>query len=160
MDTATRARERVHEEPFLLEALAAGVCNHAAVARYLGFTDREEAVATALARYADDLDRSTVDRSPRVRLERGVAVGTDAADPLLSVGGVAVAEGGDRTAVLASGVEPADLGVVLGALRAAGVAVAAAGAADERLVVVVDGRAGADTLRVTERALGAVPTVE
>jgi hypothetical protein len=85
---------------------------------------------------------------------------TDAA-PLLRVADAAVVDGGDRTAILATGdVDAAALADALGRLAAADVAVAAAGVAGDAFVCVVSRRDGANAVRVVEAALEAVPAGE
>jgi len=131
MSVAERTREAVRREPFLLDALAAGVVNYSAAARYLEVEGDEESVATALRRFADELDPEPVDdRTVSVRLHRGVSLAADPdSTPLLAVGSAAIADGGDHTAVQASGpVGVRSLERVLGRLRAAEIPVVAAGA--------------------------------
>ncbi|PSQ18427.1 hypothetical protein BRD00_05035 [Halobacteriales archaeon QS_8_69_26] len=168
---ADRAREAARRHPFLLAGLATGVVNYTAAARFLDLSGEEEAVATALRRYAEDLERSTDGREARVTMRTGVGVGSDppgdspdtagnGSDPLLSVGGTAVTDGGDHTALLARGsVDGPALAAVLRRMDAAGIDPAAAGVAGDALVVVVGRRAGADALRVVEDALESVSSV-
>lgn len=159
MTVAEETRAAVRERPFLYDALRAGVVNYAAAAATLDIDADRDAVATALRRYADELDRDAGgDADARVRMERGIgAVEGDAADrePLLAVGGTAyAADAGDSTAVVAAGdVGSHALERVLGRLRAAAVAVEAAGVTPTGLAVVVDGRTGADALRAVEAVL-------
>lgn len=169
MSVAERTREAVRAEPFLLDALGAGVVNYSAAARYLDVDGDEESVATALRRFAEELESpSAPSTRASVRLHRGVAVGDDppdgggpggaeGADPsesLLSVGDRLVVDGGSLSALEARGeLAVASLERVLGRLRAGGVDVEAAGAATDGLVVVVPQRAGADALRIVEGAL-------
>ena len=158
MTLAERTRDAARERPFLIAALRAGVCNYAAAARTLDIDGDEDAVATALRRFADDLpEYETAARDARLRVERGVGTGGD--DPLLSVGGVCLApDAGEKTAVIATGsVDAAALSAALDHLTVAAVSVAAAGVAEGTLVVVVDGRDGATALRAVERALELVP---
>ncbi|WP_348608334.1 DUF7523 family protein [Halobaculum rarum] len=176
MTVAEETRAAVREQPFLYDALRAGVVNYAAAAATLDIDADPDAVATALRRFAnesgDDGDSSGRDESDaggdaRVRMERGVgAVDGSAADrdgngadgdaeALLAVGGTEyVAGAGDATAVVAAGdVGPRALERVLGRLRTAGVAVDAAGVTPSGLAVVVGSRAGADALRAVEAVL-------
>lgn len=142
-----------------MAALRAGVCNYAAAARFLDVAEDTDAVSTALRRFEADLPEfATEARDARVTMESGVGLGGEGA-PLLSAGGTdVVPNAGSLTAVLAAGeVDAAALGAVLDALSLAEVSVAAAGAADGSLVVVVPRRAGADALRTVEAALDAVP---
>lgn len=159
---ADRARERADEHPFLIEALAAGVVNYTAAARFLFEDPDEEAVATALRRYAEDLSRTAEDRTARVSMESGVGVAEDPDDPLLGVAGTAIAPGaGELTALVVTGegVDASALGAALGRLSTAGIEPVAAGGADGGAVVVVERADGADALRVIEGALDAVPDV-
>jgi hypothetical protein len=154
---AERTREAVRDHPFLVDALRAGVVNHAAAAAFLDVDGDPESVATALRRYAASLnDADSAGRDARVTVERGVAVADGAGvddPPALRVGGVAVVPGGDATAIRATGdVDAAALGAVLARLRVEGVAVEAAGVADGSLVVVV-GRRGARAVADVEAAL-------
>jgi hypothetical protein len=166
MTVAEETRATVRERPFLHDALRAGVVNYAAAAAALDIDADRDAVATALRRFANDLDEGEAstgvsDPGARVRMERGVgAVDDDAtADEgtkaLLTVGAADYAVGaGDATAVVASGdVGPRALERVLGRLRIAAVGVDAAGVTPTGLVVIVGGQAGADALRAVESAL-------
>ena len=157
---AARTREAVRERPFLHDGLRAGVINYTAAARYLDVDGELEAVATALRRYADELDSEPpVGADARVSMESGVGrvEETDSADaaetePLLSVSGTAFASGaGSLTAIITTGVvDPGLLARVLGRLAVAGFDVEAAGMAGDTLVVVVGRRAGVDALRAVE----------
>lgn len=160
MTLAAEARAAVRERPFLLEGLRAGVINYTAAARSIDVDGEEEAVATALRRFADELpERAPTDRRARVTMESGL--GTVARDEaaLMTVGGTRVARGeGDLTGVLANGdVDPAALAWVLDRLLAVEVPVDAAGVAGDALLVVVPRRAGPDALIVVEDALVNVP---
>jgi hypothetical protein len=159
MTLASEARDAVRQRPFLLEALRAGVVNYTAVARYLDVGE-EEAVATALRRFAADLpERAPTERAVRVTMESGLSWVENEEAGLLAVGGTAVTAGdGDLTGVLATGsVDPEALSWVLDRLLAEDVALEAAGVAGEALLVVVPRRAGADAVRVVEDALAGVP---
>lgn len=164
---AARTREAAREHPFLVTALAAGVVNYAAAARFLDVEGDPEAVGTALSRYADELELDERSRRAPVTMRSGVAVAdreglaTGDADPLLAVGDVAVTtDGGQHTALLATGeVDPAALATVLQRLVTSGIDPVAAGVGDEGLVVVVPGGDGPDALRATEAALERVPEV-
>jgi len=163
MSLAERTREAVRANPFLVEALRAGVCNYTAAARYLDLgADDEEAVVAALRRYASDLpEYDPAGREARVSMESGLGRSDDAAagDALLAVGDAAfAADGGSLTGLLVTGtVDATALRHVLGALAADDVAVEAAGVTGEAAVVVVDRRDGADAVRTVERALETVP---
>ena len=168
---AEETRAAVRERPFLYDALAAGAVNYAAAAEALGLDADPDAVATALRRFAAELDAEEEPPAPdedadaRVTMRRGLGRREDGGDsggdasggdePLLSVAGTAYAEGaGDATAVLARGdLDTAALERVLGRLRTAGVAPEAAGATPGGLVVVVGRREGADALRAVEAVL-------
>lgn len=159
MTLAADARAAAREHPFLLAGLRAGVVNYTAAARFLDVDGEEEAVATALRRFAADLPtHDPEDRDVRVTMESGLGL-VDGGDGLLAVGGAALApEAGDLTGVLATGAVDADaLAWTLDRLLAAGVDVEAAGCADEALVVAVPRRSGADAVRVVEAALDGVP---
>jgi hypothetical protein len=150
---AERAREAARDHPFLVEGLRAGVVNHTAAARFLDLDGDPDAVATALRRYADDLQaRDPPSGTPRVRMER-----QDAPDWLTDP-----ADG--ETAVIAEGdVGPAALAPVLARLRIAGVEVTSAGATDggasddashSAFGVVVARRDGSTVVRCVEQVLG------
>jgi len=159
MSLAERTRSAAREHPFVVAALRAGVLNYAAAARFLDVDGEEDAVATALRRFGEELpDYATEERDARVTMHSGVGP-VDPADALLAVGDLALApDGGDRTAVVATGeVGAAALAGVLAALDVADVDVAAAGVGEVTLAVVVSRRAGPDAVRVAESALSAVP---
>lgn len=163
MSLAAEAREAVGRHPFLLAGLRAGVVNYTAAARFLDVEGDDDAVATALRRYAAELpDRDPRPVDARVTMESGLGLADASAgdEAVLSVGGTAVlGDAGDLTGVLAAGdVDAAALSAVLGRLDAAGVDVAAAGVAGEVMLVVVGRRDGAAALRIVEDALDGVPT--
>ncbi|EJN60150.1 DUF7523 family protein [Halogranum rubrum] len=164
MSLAADTRDAVREHPFLFDALRAGVVNHTAAADFLTLDGEREAVATALRRFSAELDEyETETRQVRVTMQSRVGVeeghATNDADALLTLGGVAVADGGSQTAVLATGdVDTAGLAAVLDRLAVADVAVDAAAVAGETLLVVVGRRDGANAVRVVESALETVPT--
>jgi hypothetical protein len=163
---AARTREVARERPFLVEALAAGVVNYTAAARFLtpeiDGDPGEEAVATALGRFAEEIERSVTDADARVSIQRGVGLVPASEEALLTVGDRGVVPGeGDHTALVASGdVDTAALAAALSRLSTAGVDPVAAGVVAGTLVVVVPRREGADALRVLESALAAVPAVD
>ena len=165
MSLAAATRDAVREHPFLLDALRAGVVNHTAAADFLGLDGDRDAIATALRRFAEDLDDyATEARRARVTMQSGVdlvddtAEATDDTEELLTLGGAVVADGGSQTAVLASGdVDAASLATVLDSLAVADIDVAAAAVAGETLLVVVSRRDGASAVRAVESALSAVP---
>lgn len=161
MTVAAETRRAVRANPFLRDALRAGVVNYTAAARYLDVgSGDEEAVTAALRRYAEDLpayDRPVPDARVRVNMHSGLGSTNDADDAMLRVGDTLLAPGeGDLTAVTATadGVDPETLGYVLSRLTAEGVAVGAAGASDGVLLVAVNRRDGPDALRVVEDAVG------
>jgi Arc/MetJ family transcription regulator len=163
MSLAADTRDAAREHPFLLDALRAGVLNHTAAADFLDLEGDRDAVATALRRFAEDLDDyATDDRHARVTMQSGVeAVDGDGDDTetLLSLGGTVVADGGSQTAVLASGdVDAASLVAVLERLAVASIDVDAAAVAGATLLVLVGRRDGASAVRAVESALSAVPT--
>jgi hypothetical protein len=163
MSLAARTREAARRRPFLVAALRAGVVNYTAAARTLDVDDDEDAVATALRRFADDLPPAPDPPNARVSMQSGVgpsddaeagdAAGEEAA--LLAVDGTAyAADGGDLTAVLATGdVDATALADALARLRVADVAVEAAAGSDGHLVVLVARRDGANAVRAVEDAL-------
>lgn len=152
---AGRARAAVDDRPFLRDALRAGVVNYAAAARTLDVDGDEDAVATALRRYADELPALEADAvRASVSMRSGVGPVDDPSDALLTVGDTAFGDGGDDTALVASGdVDAAALASVLGRLAGSNVTPVAAGVADDALVVVVDRRDGATAVRAVEAAL-------
>lgn len=156
MSLAAETRDAVRRHPFLLDGLGAGVVNFTAAARYLDVEGDEEAVATALRRFAEDLPGpEPATREARVTMESGLGE-TDAADALLSVGGARLAPGeGSLTGVLARGeVDPPALASALRRLDATNVDVRAAGVAGGSVLVVVERRDGPTAIRVVEDVLG------
>ena len=160
MSVAAETRRAVHEQPFVHEALRAGVINYTAAARFLDVGEPEP-VAAALRRYAEALpDPETASREARVTMRSGIGPAADA-DPeetVLAVGDTAFADGGSLTGVLATGaVDPAALGHVLSRFAVEDIDPEAAGVAGDALVVVVGRRDAPDAVRVVEDALSAVP---
>lgn len=154
---AARTREAVREDPFLYDALRAGVLNYTAAARYLPVEGEHDAIATALRRFADELDEyEPAGGDVRVSMKSGVGPAAGA-EPLLAVGDAGFAtEGGGSTAIVGSGsVDAAVLRRVLGRLETADVEVEAAGVTDDALIVIVERRAGANALRAVESAVEA-----
>lgn len=153
MTVAERTREAVRAEPFLHEALRAGVLNYTAAARYLAVGD-EEAVAAALRRYEAELEPRPAPGDARVTMKRGLGEG-QTQEAILQVGDVALVPGtGALTGVLATGdVSVLGLRRILGRCGTAGIDVEAAGAIDGTLIVVVDRMDGADAVRAVEDAL-------
>ena len=168
MSLAADAREAVRQRPTLYDALQAGILNYTAAADSLDIDGDTDAIATALRRFGESLstadNEERPDRSMTVRMESGIdRVDTDAR---LAVDGVGfgvdtdtepaadvAAESPSLTAIQATGDVDSDLlATVLDRLRIADIEVAAAGVADDTLVVVVPRRAGATALRLVETA--------
>ena len=160
MTVAADTRRAVREQPFVHEALRAGLVNYTAAARLLDVGDTEP-VAAALRRYAEDLpDFEAEPREVRVTMRSGLGSVDDAGpeDAVLAVGDSAFADGGSLTGVLATGaVDPAALGHVLSRFAVEDIDPEAAGVAGDALVVVVGRRDGPDAVRVVEGALDSVP---
>jgi hypothetical protein len=155
---AARTREAVRARPFLFDALRAGVVNYTAAARWLPVEGDTDAVATALRRYAEELDGDAVPESGgRVDMRSGLGTVEDDEDALLTVADAGYAPGsGSLTGIVVAGVA----GVhtferVLGALRAADIDVDAAGFADGTALLIVGHRDGPDAVRAVEAALDA-----
>lgn len=166
MSRAEQARTAIRTQPFIHEALRAGVLNYHAAARLLDVDGDPEAIATALRRYEETLDSPTASGTPPiVRLERNVGI-TDGPgdDPLLTVDGLTVTSEGDYAAVLVTGMETtrafakAVTRVTLSdiPLRATGGAFPSAGTATA--VFVVPTERGTDALREIEATIGDRPT--
>lgn len=152
MSLAADTRRAVRENPFLYEALQAGVLNYSAAARYLDVGEQDATVA-ALRRYAEELpsyDSETYD--VRVTMQSGVGPVEGENEALLVVGDTRLAaNGGDSTAIITTGtVDPTLLRDTLGRLLAEDIDVEAAGVGGESLVVVVGRRDGPDTVRAVE----------
>ncbi|KOX91540.1 hypothetical protein AMS69_18160 [Haloarcula rubripromontorii] len=156
MSLAAATRDAVRERPFLYDALRAGVVNYTAAARSLDVDGEEEAIATALRRFAEELDDDPAHESDaRVSMKSGLGrvESLDAESAIaLQVGDAAYAEdAGSLTGIVATGdLSPPALAEVLGRLRAADISVDAAGVTEDALVVVVSRRSGPDALRVVE----------
>ncbi|PHQ44197.1 hypothetical protein DJ68_19800, partial [Halorubrum sp. C3] len=123
MSLAAETREAVRAHPFVRDALRAGLVNHSAAATWLAeradLNGDPDAIAAALRRFREDLPAyETESRTASVTMRSGVGVvddaddaadagagdsGADDADALLRVGDAAVVDGGDRTAILATG---------------------------------------------------------
>ena len=165
MTLAADTRRAVRRNPFVFEALRAGVLNYTAAARFLDVGDLDP-VAAALRRYADELPaHEHTARDARVTMQSGLgARETDEMgsknDALLAVGGRAlVPDTGSLTGVLATGeVDARALAQVLDRLAVEDVEVAAAGVAGDGLVVAVGRRDGPDAVRTIEEALAEVVT--
>jgi hypothetical protein len=165
MTLAADTRRAVRRNPFVFEALRAGILNYTAAARFLDIGDIDP-VAAALRRYAEELPaHEHTARNARVTMQSGLGAveieGMDGeSNGLLAVGGCAlVPDEGSLTGVLATGeVDGRALAHVLDRLAVEGIGVAAAGVAGDGLVVVVDRRAGPDAVRTIEEALAGVVT--
>ena len=169
MTLAADTRRAVRRNPFVFEALRAGVLNYTAAARFLDVGDLDP-VAAALRRYAEELPNYESDsRDARVTMRSGLGAvelsegdgENDDNEALLAVGGRAlVPDEGSLTGVLATGeVDARALAHVLDRLAVESIAVEAAGVAGDGLFVAVDRRAGPDAVRVVENALaGGVTT--
>lgn len=163
MSLAAETRRAAESHPFLVAALRAGVVNYTAAARFLEVEGEIDAIATALRRYAEELPEYETDsRDVRVRMESGIGpVDADAegGEALVTVGGTAFGpDGGDRTAIVATGaVDAAALAKVLRRLSLGEITPIAAGVGEETLLVVVDRLEGANALRAVDGALDAVP---
>ena len=153
---AAETRKAVDAHPFVRDGLRAGVLNFAAAARFLDVDGGEEAVATALRRYADELPTiESRDASVRVTMQSGIGVvDTPDRDPILGVGEKKFApDGGDVTAIQAVGaVDPRYAGTVSIRLANADIAVRGMGLSAESLVVIVDRRAASSALEIVEDA--------
>lgn len=155
MTVAADARAAVRAHPFVHTALRAGVLNYTAAADFLDVGDTD-AVAAALRRYAGELDAyEPTERRASVSMRSNVAV-TDGEGGILRVGAdTFAADGGDLTAVVATGeVDTRALEAVLARLRTADTEAVAAAGTDGHLAVVVGRRAGPDAVRAVESALG------
>ena len=179
MSLAAETRAAARERPFLVTALRAGVVNFTAAAEWLAdevaLDGDTEAVATALSRFADDLQPlESADRRASVSMRSGVGVvevadeegpvetaddGVDGdGSPLLRVGDTAVVPEGDHTAIVATGdVDAAALSNALAVVATADVEIHAAGVGGSTLVAVVGHRDGADAVRKVEAALESDP---
>lgn len=158
MSLAADTREAARAEPFLIEALRAGVVNYAAAARALGISDDYEAVATALRRFAKDLpDRTTAGREVTVTMQSGL--GPVESGGLLRVGDDEFgSDTGTLTGILATGdVTPRALSFTLGVFETNAIDPIAAGVGTDTLVVLVERRDGPEALRLVEDALPRVP---
>ena len=164
MSLAAETREAVRNRPVIFEALRAGVVNYTAAAESLDVDGDREAIATALRRFAADLDSDDAtgdERSITVRLHSAIErVDTDA---LLAVDGAGLAvsnsaSGGspaidadDHTAVRVTGdVDAQLLSAVVARLRTAEIPVAAAGSTSEAMVILVPRRAGPTAVQLIE----------
>lgn len=148
MTLAERARTAAREHPFVHDALAAGVLNYSAAARFFNVGD-QEAVAAALRRYGEQLDAPAAETDVRVTMETGLGRGGDG---LLTVGETGFVPGeGSLTAILVSGSVSLRLfRRVLGRCETGDIDVLGAGYGDESILVVVERCDGPDALRFVE----------
>lgn len=155
MSVAEATREAVRERPYLYDALRAGMVNYTAAARTLGIDGETEAVATALRRFAEELDSDPESSEASVSMVSGLGR-VESGEAVLSVGDETFADGaGSLTAIVASGdCSARSLGDVLGRLRVVDIPVEAAAGTDGTVAVVVARRDGPDALRVVEDAVG------
>jgi hypothetical protein len=159
MSLASETRRAVDEQPFLVDALRAGVVNYTAAARYLDVDGDDEAIATAIRRYAEELPApETGDRDVRVRMESGIEAvngGSRADVALLAVGSASFVSGdGELTAIVATGdVDTTALAVTLRRLAIESIEPIAAGVNDDAMMIIVERLAGADAVRTVEDAL-------
>lgn len=161
MSLAEQTRDAVRSEPFLYDALRAGVVNYSAVAAWLEVDGDEDAIATALRRYADELpDPEKTDTGSRVRVQSNVTLiegESTTSTPLFTIDGRSLVQGGELAAIVAYGaVDATALAHVLDRLRVADIDVEAAGVGAERLVVAVPNRDSGTALQCVEDALETV----
>lgn len=134
---AEQARAAVDAHPFVRDGLRAGIINFTQAARFLDVAGDDEAVATALRRYADRLPPIDArDGSVRVSMQRNVGRGDGT---LLAVDSIAFESGtGRATAVQAVGdVDARFVATVLARLDASIDTVEAVGHVDDVLIVIV-----------------------
>lgn len=150
MTLAAKAREKAREQPFIHEALKAGVLNYSAAARFLDIGD-EESVAAALRRYGEELEYEREESDLRVTMETGLGQKTNGSG-LLYIGDTAYVPGeGSLTAILATGsVSLRRFRAVLCRCEAESIDIHAGGVTDETFLVVVDRRDGPETIRLVE----------
>lgn len=143
---AADTRTAVDESPFLRAALRAGVLNFAAAARYVDVDGDEEAIATALRRYADELPPlASTTREVRVQMQSGVE------PDILALDGTTPDDVTDATAIIASGeVDATFFADTVSRLVAADVTVFGAGFTADTVLVLVPRRRGAKALRLVE----------
>ncbi|MFC7214939.1 hypothetical protein ACFQO4_12735 [Saliphagus sp. GCM10025334] len=158
MSLAADTRRAVDAHPFLHTALRAGVVNYTAAARFLAVDGEADAIATALRRYADELEPLESDeRGVRVRMQSGVGPVDDSNEALLAVGSAVLGTGGDSstyTAIVATGaVDARAVSTALASLTISGIEVVAVGFEPGTLVVTVERLDGANAVRAVEGAL-------
>lgn len=152
---AAETRAAVDANPFLRDGLRAGVVNFAAAARFVDVDGGEEAIATALRRYANDLP-PLAERSGdvRVTMQSGIerVRPEDAETTLFEVGDAGFTVGaGTLTAIVANGaVDGGLLGTICRRLDGADVDIEGVGLAEAGLVLVVRRRDATTALTVVE----------
>ncbi|UWG47918.1 Uncharacterized protein HSRCO_1639 [Halanaeroarchaeum sp. HSR-CO] len=149
---AAATREAVDAHPFVRDGLRAGVVNFSAAARFLDVEGGDEAIATALRRYAEELPEiESRDGSVRVTMQSGIGSGDGS---VLAVGGISfAADAGSLTAIQAHGdVDARLLATVATRLADASVGVEGVGLTGSSLVVVVERRDGTTALTIVEDA--------
>ncbi len=163
MSLAAATRDAVDAQPVVYAALEAAIANYTAVARYLDVDGDTEAVATALRRYASELEASASDapdRTVRVQMQSGLEPGVDPAEALLVVGETALGTGegrGTHTAIIVTGdVDGSTLAVALAALFIQDIEPVAAAGTGDVVSLVVDRLEGANAVRAVERSLETV----
>ena len=165
MSLAAATREAIRNQPALYDALRAGIVNYTAAADSLDLDGDREAIATALRRFATELDETASTgadgRSIAVRLHSDLeSLDTDA---LVAVDGAAISRPtagshGDAemaidapTAVHVTGeVDARLLASTLDRIRIAEVSVGAAGVTDGSMVIVVARRDGPTVVQLVE----------
>ncbi|MFW6002830.1 MAG: DUF7523 family protein [Halanaeroarchaeum sp.] len=149
---AAATREAVDAHPFVRDGLRAGVVNFSAAARFLDVEGGEEAIATALRRYAEELS-GIEDRDGRVRVTMQSGIGNGDGSILAVAGTSFAADAGSLTAVQAHGdVDARFLATVSNRLATGGVDVSGIGMSGDSLVVVVERRDGRTALSIVEDA--------
>jgi hypothetical protein len=161
MSLAERTRDAVRSEPFLYDALRAGVVNYSATAQWLDVDGDEDAIATALRRYAGELpDLEHTDCDCQIRMQNNVTLvegEATTAKPLFTIDGRSLVQGGDLCALVAYGaVDARALAHALDRVGLADIDVEAAGVGADRLLLVVPDRDGGTALQVVEEALDTV----
>ncbi len=154
MSIAKRTREAVERHPYLVEALRAGVVNYTAAARFLDVGE-VDAVAAALRRYANELERAAgTPSNVRLRMVTGIGPADRAADALIVVDEQEFAPGtGELTAVVSEGeIDPWTAGQILLRLANSGISPEAVAISRDRLIMVTDRERGPTVLRIVEEA--------
>ena len=147
---AAATREAVDAHPFVRDGLRAGIVNYSAAARFLDVEGGDEAIATALRRYAEELPE-VASREGGVRVTMQSGIGRDEGS-FLAVAGTSFAKcSGPMTAILATGdVDGRFLATVANRLTGAEISVEALGLADESVVTVVERTDASTALAIVE----------